>query len=82
MDDILYYIFTFLELRNIIKCSTICKQFYTISKLEQLWSGINKKDTNICLNNSHCKTYKIAYILKKFTNMYSFDKIYNLRNYP
>ena len=46
MEDICYNIFSWLSIYDIMKCSSVCKMFYNVTKLELLWKLLfdNKYD--------------------------------------
>jgi hypothetical protein len=40
MDDILANIFTFLQVKDILQCSTVCKTYYKVCSLQMVWKSL------------------------------------------
>src|ERR1700734_1665510 len=67
IDDVIFCFHTSLNSPNIIKCSTINKQFNKISKHEILWKSLFVHNFyNVNCNINYYKTYKSYHILNKF----------------
>ena len=69
-DEVLLLIFNHLNLRDILTCSLVNKQFYRIVYDEELWKNIGQVDFGQCyhklyLNNNYHQTYKLCYDLTK-----------------
>ena len=69
-DEVLLLIFNNLNLRDILTCSLVNKQFYRIVYDEELWKNIGQVDFGKCyhklyLNNNYHQTYKLCYDLTK-----------------
>ena len=69
-DEVLLLIFNNLNLRDILTCSLVNKQFYRIVYDEELWKNIGQVDFGQCyhklyLNNNYHQTYKLCYDLTK-----------------
>ena len=82
MDDIYYNILTFLEIPNIYNCCQINKQFYNVTKYEQLWKKyyLDNYDDYDIVNNYYdtCKKY---YCMLKLNEKYQlFDNLKDLNN--
>ena len=86
-DDIIFVIYTFLKLRDILNCSLVNKQFYKGTKNETLWKG-NIKEI-IKFDVSYYDSFKFNYSLEKLKIGIKYDgsvkelyesKILNLKN--
>lgn len=69
-DDCLYNIIQWLDINNVIKCMFINKQFYKMSKNNQIWKNLFISDFNTYFNfyyQPKCYlSYKTAYQKKIF----------------
>ena len=62
-DDIIFVIYTFLKLEDILNCSLVNKQFYKVTKNETLWKG-NIKEI-IKFDVSYYDSFKFNYGLER-----------------
>ena len=62
-DDIIFVVYTFLKLDDILNCSFVNKQFYKVTKNETLWKG-NIKEI-IKFDGSYCDSFKFNYGLER-----------------
>jgi Leucine-rich repeat (LRR) protein len=67
MDDIYHTIFTHLPIKDIIICSMVNKQFYSIIKLEFLWETVHKNNsyTSIIFRENYYEICKLHFMLDK-----------------
>src|SRR5271170_8045226 len=69
--DCLYYIFTFLNIKDNINMTAVNKIFYVISKNELFWKVFYENDFyNIKCNEMFYLNYKKCYILNNFLVKY------------
>src|SRR5271170_2926168 len=72
--DCLYYIFTFLNIKDNIDISSVNKIFYVVSKNELFWKVFYENDFyNIKCNNMFFLNYKKCYMLNNFLVKYKKD---------
>lgn len=65
MEDIVFNIYGFLDVGEIVKCSLVCKLFNKISKNNMLWKGLRSRHIK-CFEDNYYETYKLHYGLKQF----------------
>lgn len=65
MEDIVFNIFGFLDVGDIIKCSNVNKLFCKVSKNQMLWRGLRHRHIK-CFNDNYYETYKLHYGLNQF----------------
>src|ERR1700690_3637551 len=69
--DSISYTFTFLDIKSLISCSIVCKQFNEISKNELIWKRLfNEKYHCIIKHNKYLINYQNIYELDKFLMKY------------
>jgi len=68
-DDCLYNLFYWLDVKNIIKCSLVNKQFLNISQKELLWKKLY--DFNIPCHQHYYQMFKQFYELNQFLLRYT-----------
>jgi hypothetical protein len=83
MEDIIYNILTYFNLKVIIKCYTLNKIFNYACNQQLLWKGLtthNYKNPT-CLKNKWNDTYKFLHVTEKFGKITgeSYDKIYDFK---
>ena len=65
-DDCIFCIFCELEIRNIVNCSLVCKQFNRVAKSEMIWLRLFKIKFIECVNKNFYDEYKRFSILDNF----------------
>jgi hypothetical protein len=79
MEDIYYNVFTFLNVKDILKCSLVNKLFWNIYHDQTIWKNLiecNFKDIEFFKVNWY-KTYKFCYFLNGIAKRMSYHENYN-----
>jgi leucine-rich repeat protein SHOC2 len=75
-NDTIFYTFTFLDLRSLLNCSLVCKQFNEISKSELIWRNLfNATFPDIIKHTNFMTNYKNFWVLDKFLIKYTNQNI-------
>ena len=86
-DDVLFEIFKWLPLPDLLKASLTCIQFNNVALDDYLWHGFCERDYSgdykLYHGDSYLETYKVCYqlsrLMDKCKKKYKLDELYNLR---
>ncbi|AKI79861.1 putative F-box protein [Acanthamoeba polyphaga mimivirus] len=83
-EEMVYYVFCFLDLSSFIKCSHVCKKWRRISDDEKLWNlygeffGPRKKIDGYIIWRRQIKKYTVSHDNYLYKNLIKFTKTYGV----
>lgn len=85
--EVIYYLFSFLDARSILRCSQTCKRLYDTTKhCEPLWKGLCRRDFGLYLRFrtpfvAYLDIYRYVTMSRKILDNYLSEKFYNSGKY-